>query len=89
MKFAILEDDLIIFYRQSLVKWVRIVSVTDEKKAKRSSKNAKRVFTRQKTRIGLFEDLLVIFTTFSSFLLELFIYIRVLTSINEYFSQHV
>ena len=41
MKFAILEDDLINFYRLYLVKWVRIVLVADEKKAKRSSKNAK------------------------------------------------
>jgi hypothetical protein len=41
MKFAILEDDLIIFYQYYLVKWVRIVSDMIEKKAKRSSKNAK------------------------------------------------
>jgi hypothetical protein len=34
MKFAILEDDLIIFYRYYLVKWVRIVSVANEKISK-------------------------------------------------------
>ena len=39
----------------------------DRKKAKRSSKNAKWVFAHRKTRIGLFEDLLIFFPRIYSF----------------------
>jgi hypothetical protein len=45
--------------------WTGEFSSIIKKIIKRSSKNAKWVFARRKTRIGLFEDLLVIFLTFS------------------------
>ena len=67
MKNAILEDDLIIFYRYYLVKWVRIVSVANEKKQKdpRKMRNEFLLVRKQEldfSRIFLlfFENLLVL-----------------------------
>lgn len=66
--------------------WLRIKSKKCRKFIKRSSKNVKWVFTRRKTRIGLFEDLFDIFPVLSRIFDPFNCFY---TRINEYLSQHV
>ncbi len=81
MKFAILEDDLIIFYRYYLVKWVRIVSVTDEKKSKKILEKCEMSFCSSENKNWTFRGS---FGNFHDFFLVFVGIVYLYTSINEY-----
>lgn len=83
--FDIFSALFIAYIRWNGWEWLRIYSKKCRKFIKRSPKTAKWVFARQKTRNGLFGDLLIIywafFRYFLGFLIHSIVFIRELTSI--------